>query len=733
MLESKTPFKVKITTENSNTVIANAGLEKVENKGLYREHTFAATKPIPTYLLALAVGPFDVVEGPKIPANKIRQRPLKLRGIALKGKGEDYKFALRETPKIIEKLEEYFAYEYPYDKLDVIAVPDFRAGAMENVGAITFREWYLLMDEKTAAADQTRLFYLVMAHELAHMWFGNLVTMAWWDDLWLNEAFATWSSYKIIDQLKPEYASVIRLMEDGFSAMDVDSLVSSRKIREPIVESHDIHNAFDDITYSKGGAFLSMIESYLGEDKFRDAVRSHMRKYAFGHATSKDFLHSLAKLSDESLVKSADTFLNQSGVPNVDLSYKCADGGVKISVEQSRYAPLGSKVDKERVWRIPMCIGYESNGSVKKHCFTLDNKTKSLDIQQASCPKFVMPNFNGRGYYRFSLNPSNWQPLLSSKKGMLSEKDRLALADSLLAGLSSGSLEYELVFSALKDLASADSRALSGYFMTFVKETYDHWLSKEDRQSVVNVSRDTIKSIYSELAKKAYLKPEQRSLKRDAANFLAFIADDAQVRQELAVIGRGYLGGLLSGKSVANVDENLLPDAMAVALQGESDAFLSQTITLFKKNDDPAERRNLLMAIAKSRKNQNAQAVRMLALDDDIKKNEKLQILNRHLNDPGNQPEVFNFLKSNFGGFVEKLSESQRGNLPYLATGLCTTDAAREVQAFFRNSIGKFEGGPRNLAETVEKIEICAAKKAHIGGKAQEFLANMKSRPVAAN
>ena len=206
-------------------------------------HVFADTKPLPTYLLAFAVGPLDVVTG-LIPANAVRSTPLPFRGVAAKGKGDRLRYAVTHTPAIVAALETYFGQAYPFDKLDIVAVPDFAAGAMENPGAVMFREWLLLVDEKVAPESQLRAFWGVMAHELAHIWFGDLVTMPWWDDIWLNEAFATWMSYKIVGVVRPESHPELGLRERVLGAMHSDSLASARQIRRPIVSDHDIHNAF---------------------------------------------------------------------------------------------------------------------------------------------------------------------------------------------------------------------------------------------------------------------------------------------------------------------------------------------------------------------------------------------------------------------------------------------------------------------------------------------------------
>ena len=230
----KTPFELTLTVPGEQFAASNTPVDRAIPLPDGRQRiSFLPTPPLPTYLVAMAVGPFDVVTGATIPPGPERRVPIPLRGLATKGRGALLKLALDHTAKYVEALERYFGIAYPYRKLDLVAVPDFAAGAMENVGLITFREWLLLLDAERATEGQRRAFAYVMAHELAHQWFGNLVTMPWWDDIWLNEAFATWMGDKVVHQLHPEYNSDLARLSSAHRAMNLDSLVSARSIRQP--------------------------------------------------------------------------------------------------------------------------------------------------------------------------------------------------------------------------------------------------------------------------------------------------------------------------------------------------------------------------------------------------------------------------------------------------------------------------------------------------------------------
>jgi alanyl aminopeptidase len=346
----KTPFELKLRVRKDHVAIANTSVIADEEREGQHELTFARTEKLPTYLIAFAGGPLDVTATELIPADAVRERVLPLRGVAVHGRGGDLGYALDETPALVRWLEGYFGVAYPWDKLDLIAVPDFGAGAMENAGAITFRDTLLLVRED-APEQQKRSLGYVNAHELAHMWFGDLVTMPWWDDIWLNEAFATWMGTHAIAAVHPEYEAELGALSATHGAMEVDSRASARQIRQPIASDHDIENAFDAITYSKGGAVLSMFERYLGKDAFQAGLRAYMAKFRFASATARDLVQTLGQVSGQGTLEGAFfSFLDQPGVPALEVGLDCGQAGGAAARapgpanthtrRQSRYAPL---------------------------------------------------------------------------------------------------------------------------------------------------------------------------------------------------------------------------------------------------------------------------------------------------------------------------------------------------------------------------------------------------------
>jgi alanyl aminopeptidase len=355
----KTPFELVLRVPKDKVAVANTRELSANDfeRGL-REVHFAPTEKLPSYLIAFAVGPLDVVAAPNLAKHVVRNHELPLRGVAIGGRGPELAFSLHETPPLLLWLENYFGVAYPYDKLDLIAVPDFGAGAMENAGAITFRDTLLLV-RPDAPEQQKRTFGYVDAHELSHQWFGNLVTMPWWDDIWLNEAFATWMGTRAINGVHPEYEADLGALSATHGAMEVDSRTSARKIRQPIESDHDIENAFDAITYSKGGAVLSMFERYLGADEFQAGLRRYMDRFRFGSATARDLVRTLAEVSNESALEGAFFgFLDQPGVPELQVKLDCTSTPPALELAQSRYLPLGTTAQSEARWQIPFCARF---------------------------------------------------------------------------------------------------------------------------------------------------------------------------------------------------------------------------------------------------------------------------------------------------------------------------------------------------------------------------------------
>jgi alanyl aminopeptidase len=367
----KVPMTLAVRTPKGMLAVANTPEVSRTEDGEVTLFRFQPTPPTSTYLLALAVGELEVREGlgARVP----------VRLVTTKGQSRLGARALDETVRVLAELERWFGTPYPYAKLDIVAVPNFRAGAMENPGLVTFRDSLLLLDEGATVASRFAQ-TTVIAHELAHQWFGDLVTMAWWNDIWLNEGFANWLETQITDLVRPEFEDYAHSVTEVRSVMVEDTLASTRVVRQPVRTAADAEDAFDGITYVKGGAFLDMLHGWFGEERFREAIRRYVAKFAWKNATSEDFL---AVFDDGtgSVQRVARSFLEQPGVPVLTLDRTCGKSP-KVVVHQRADVPVGgSPVD--RLWSIPVCAG----SGPGRTCVVVDAADTTLEgpIAQAIC------------------------------------------------------------------------------------------------------------------------------------------------------------------------------------------------------------------------------------------------------------------------------------------------------------------------------------------------------------
>ncbi len=724
----KTPFELTLSVPSDEVAIANTREIDRRVMGEMHEIRFAPTEPLPTYLVAMAVGPLDVVEHTPIPPNAVRDRPLPFRGVAVRGQGARLAYALEHTAPLLAYLEDYFGTPYPYDKLDIIAVPDFASGAMENAGAITFREWLLLLDPERAPEDQRRAFAYVMAHELAHQWFGNLVTMAWWDDLWLNEAFATWMGSKVVQNVHPEYQAHVGMVQSAHGAMRADSLVSARQIRQPIDSNHDIRNAFDSITYRKGGAVLGMVERWLGEDVFRDGVREYMSRHRFGTATADDLLDALSQTAGRDVGTPFRTFLFQPGVPLLTARRVCDADGARLALTQSRYLPVGSTGERERTWQIPVCVRYGVGRRIEEQCELVTERDSSVPLE--ACPDWVMPNAHAAGYFRWSMAGDDLERLMDAF-ARLDERERLSVADNLLAGFDSAAIPAADVLDAMTRLSGDASRAVATTPTGLVGWSRHHLVPEEARAQVERFAD----RLYSARARQLGWAPRGRAredgetglLRREVLSFLAFTARDAAVRREASTRGRAYVG--FGGDAQLHPDavhQDLVGLALTVAVQDGDAAFFDHLERAFRANSDALFRTHALRALGATKDPTLAERALALGLDPALRVNEVTETLSAQLSMAETRPRAWAWMQEHFDDLFGRVATTRAGYAPWYVSSFCSEEQAREVEAFFQPRIGSLPGGPRNLAGSLEAIRLCAARAAAQRDSAQAFFAGRR-------
>jgi alanyl aminopeptidase len=717
----KAPFAVTLFVPPGLEALSNApAIDRVRAPNGMDRVTFAETPPLPSYLLAVGVGPLDVLEAAPLPPNGVRKRPLPLRGVAAKGRGAELTWAIARTGEIVDALERYFGTEYPFDKLDLVAVPD-KQGAMENPGLVTFREWLLLVDGKTASFEQRRAFDSVMAHELAHQWFGNLVTMPWWDDLWLNEAFATWMGRSIVRQLYASDRAEITEIERVHAAMGDDSLTSARRIHEPVASMDDVMNAFDAITYTKGGAVLAMFERWLGPETFQRGIRSYLAAHARGTATTDDLLVALSAAAGKDVATPFRTFLQQAGVPEVDVKPTCDGGKPGLALEQSRWLPAGSTGDPKRTWQIPVCVRYPVGKEVKELCSLLTEPKGAVALEGGSCDGWVMPNADAAGYYRWSLPPADLANLVKKGYSRLSERERLSLHDSVRAGLARGTTSAVDGMKALERLARDPSPSVAGAPLGLLRQVHDDVDDAKLRAAIGGFGAKLYARRFEELGfeprrarwgEASPEAPESAIFRRELVGFLANVARDARVRAEAKKRGLAYVGHGKDGAIHADaVEPSLAGTTLAIAAQDADARLFDELEGKLATVTDEAVRTRVLAALGSVRDPKLAARALALALDPRLRHNEITAPLEAALGDVTTREAAFGWLVDHVDPLVDRLGRDDASWLPWSGAVFCDRAHAEKLAAVFGPRLAKLEGGPRNLAGAVEATMLCAARR----------------------
>ena len=716
----KTPYDITITARANDSIATNTPAVKEEQvAGGLKKVTFATTAPLPTYLIAFAVGPYDVEEGPLMPRSRLRAEPLQLRGITVKGKSDRARFALTNTPDHIRFMEDYFATPFPYPKLDLITPPNFTAGGMENAGAITYTERGILLDENSSIR-QKRYFTLLHAHELAHQWFGDLVTPKWWNDIWLNESFASWMGNKTADAVWPDGEFARETLRDALDVMDIDALSTARAIRQPIASNDDIANAFDGLTYDKGAGVLAMFESYLGADVFREGVRTHMRRFPHGTADVRDFMESLAQGSSKpEIVPTFETFLNQPGVPLVRMKTACEGRDLHVELEQS---PFGANVADKRRWSVPVCMRNAANNRALGCTLLSERATSTIFPNQ--CGAVVMPNAGGAGYYRFSMARDEWQKL-ADLSVRLPSSEQLALLHSLRAAFRAGDVDaatYAGTFRALAPVAAWDVTEL---MHTFLAEMRGDLLAKAE----VPVFEQKARAWFTPAFAKIGLEPRRRETTATAlaraklTELLVKVAREPTTMAPLGASGAAYLRAIAAGDANATAPQaELVPVALWAAVFTGGEPVARNAMAAINASSEAEFRTAAVSALAAARDPKAIAAIEEFVAAGGLRVRETRTYLREVFADAERRAGAWAWLRKDFKRLIAPFPEESHARFIALPATLCGDASRAEIEWFFKPMVDKITGAPRVFANTLEAVDRCVAWRKAKGSELAQVL-----------
>jgi alanyl aminopeptidase len=729
----KIPFTVSVKHASGDRVVANTRRVRQEVHGDGITVFFAETKPLPTYLLAFVVGPIDIVQGRVLPPSAIRDHALSLRGLAPRGQGHLLTTSLERTAAVVLDQEQAFGLPYPYDKLDIVAVPDFGSGAMENAGLVTFRDTLLYVDDTSGISVQ-KANLSVIAHELAHQWFGNLVTMGFWDDLWLNEAFATWMASRTVERVRPDFDGAFELRETSAWAMGEDSLTSARQIREPIRNRGDINNAFDGITYSKGAAVIAMFEEWIdrerGQGTFLRGVSAYLNAHRHGTGTTADFLASVSQAAGFDVAGPFSTFLDQPGVPLVSVGCSVRNGRAGVDVAIERFLPIGSTGTAAARFALPVCVRPLDGTATDTTICQLIDRAGRIDLQRDRCPTALHGNADGAGYYRFTTSGPA-MTAMSRALSTMTAGERLAFGQALVTSFERASIPFDELLTASVPLALDDELSVARTPWTLLRFARDHILDEASRARIhARVAR-----VYQPAFDRLGLVDRSSDTPRDRERraFIAgvLIQSDPAFARRLATLGRSWLkdrreraadleraDGSTSRPSASPplLAKDLIPQAIGaiVLVEVKDDAAFSALLSEAKAERDPRVRGYILNALASTQEAALHHRAADLLVDDALRVNEKAVALWIQGGQPQTSAAMFATVQARFDEFAGELPEDWRSSFPAAASGLCSDPEADAVNAFFGPKVQTTPGLDRSLAQTVEEIRLCAARvRAH--------------------
>ncbi|NRF68739.1 M1 family metallopeptidase [Aquincola sp. S2] len=699
----KLPWSLTLTVPQALQAFANMPVQREEAAAPgFKRIVFEPTPPLPSYLLAFGVGPFDVLDAP--PAG-----PVPVRFITPRGRAAEAAFAAGITARIVERLEDYFGQPYPFTKLDNLglSVPG-SFGAMEHPGLVTFALPLLLNAPSPGRAPDAafqRNYIGFAAHEIAHQWFGNLVTMAWWDDLWLNESFASWLGERITAELIPDEGGE-HLQAARARAMRSDRLPSTRRVQQPVGSDDDFAHLWDAITYEKGQVVLAMFEQWLGPERFRDGVRRYINRHAWGSASADHFFAALGQ-QDPALPAALRSFIGQPGMARVAVQLQCDGERPRLRLAQSRLQPLGAaEAAGAARWQLPMLI--RTPGGLTRHLLQAAEET--INLPDAACPAWVQANAGGIGYYRVAQEPAALRRLMALPQ--LPAAEVLAGLDDAAALSEAGELPLAELLAMAESFARHADRAVVEQAARVLLQAQPVAAALDPVASAARWQR-----AFGERARAlGWLEADadgedQRQLRALLVPLVADLGADSVLRAAAGLHAQAWLRG-----QPLPIGRNRSSLLAAAAIDGDA-ALFDTMLSAARRSSDGSERIELFAALGHFRAPVLAQRARELLLDPALDYQEVGHaVLAAHNETPSLRDGLLPFLSGRHAQLARRMGRDEPAWLPSYLNQSCSTGDAERIERAFARHAPRYAGGSRTLAQTLEAVRLCAAWRAHQAG-----------------
>ena len=699
----KIPFQMTITAREKDEVVTNTPLVSESRHDGWKTLEFAVTRPLPTYLLAIAVGPMDSIDIPGLPVSG--------RVFTVKGMSALAAYTSSMTAPILDALQSYFGMAYPYEKLDFIAIPEYWPGAMEHPGAITFKDSIILFDKASISAGQRREAARVISHELAHQWFGNLVTMEWWEDLWLNESFADWMGDKITTELYPETKHELLELRNINGVMAGDSRVTSEAIRKPGSTPSEMFQSVG-LAYNKGKSVIGMFERWMGEKAFRDGVNTYLLENAWGNAQAKDFWKALADAAGADVASSMATFLEQPGVPLVEAGI--AENGIKLT--QQRFSNYGTELDAQ-TWRIPVGLRIGSGGKVYEKTVLLTESEMLVETEGLEAIDWVMPNADGAGYYRWNIGDKAISAIAPGADKILNERERVAFLGNLGALLDAGAVGGDTYMKALGAFATDPEPFVVSAVISELDSVRDTFITEDLTEEFAGYLQQTLSPAIERFGINA--KPGEdeavAGFRPRLLYWLGAIGGEEQVVSWASDTVARFT------EDPSSIDPALAEVAVLIKAKKGDESLYDQFVAAFEAADNPTARGIYLGALGGFENPGIRDRALAYALDGPLRPNEIFDIPNELRNTESGTELVFDWLLNNYNTVTTRMPPIWLPFMPLVGSG-CDPERMEKAKIFFARPEIKVDGTDKQMAKVEAGVLDCAALRKREGVKVRAYL-----------